>query len=110
MRNTGRLATLRTDQHGVRDMDRHCLIDHTSLPSLALRTHMLFRYIQALDNHFADLWHGPRNGPLLPLILTCDNQDGITPLDIHLGKVERLLLFFFSCHLYPSIALPAQAK
>src|SRR5690242_6135587 len=82
-------------------MDWHCFINYASLPSLALRTHVFLCNIQALNNDFADLWHCPRNHPLLPSILSCDDQDGITLLDIHFGKVQRFLLFLFCCHLLP---------
>src|SRR6266567_2747244 len=83
-------------------MNRHCLLNHASLAGLALRAYMLLNHIQAFNNNLVELWHSPRDCSLLSLILTCDNQDGITLLDIHLGEVERLFLFLLYCHLYSS--------
>src|SRR6266568_6107825 len=62
---------------------------------------MLLCDIQAFNNHLVDLWQRPRNDPLLSSILACDNQDGITFLDIHFGKVKRLFLFLSYCHIFP---------
>src|SRR5713226_8741206 len=62
---------------------------------------MLFRYVEAFNNDLVDLRQRPRNGASFPLILAGSNQDGITLLDIHLGKMERLFLFFFDCHTFP---------
>src|SRR5437763_3964322 len=62
---------------------------------------MLFSDVEALNNDFVDLWQRPRNRSSLPPILAGDNQDGITLFDVHLGKVERLLLFLFCCHIFP---------
>src|SRR5215469_13384099 len=62
---------------------------------------MLLRNIQALDNHFADLRQRPRNRPLLAFILACNNQDGITFLDVHLGEVQGLFFFLLYCHIFP---------
>jgi hypothetical protein len=94
-----RLSTLGTNQHRIRDVDRHGLVDHASLTRLALRTHMLLDNIQTFNDHLVNLWHGPRNRSSLSPILTRNDQDGVTLLDIHLGQVERLLLFLFCCHL-----------
>src|SRR5712692_4461932 len=94
-------ATLGADQHGVRDLQRHRFLDHASLTSLTLRANMLFRYVEAFNNDLVDLRQCPRNGASFPFILAGSNQDGVTLLDIHLGKMERLLLFFFDCHTFP---------
>src|SRR6266851_984224 len=62
---------------------------------------MLFRYVEAFNNDLVDLRQRTRNCAFFPLILAGSNQDGITLLDIHLGKMERLFLFFFDCHTFP---------
>jgi hypothetical protein len=98
MCNAGGLTTLGAFEHDVGDLDRHSLLDHASLPSLALRANMFFDNIEALNNNLADLWHRPRNHSFLPFVLASDNQNGITLFDIHLGKVERLFLFLLCCH------------
>jgi hypothetical protein len=82
-------------------MDRHRFFDDASLAGLTLGTHMLLCDIKAFHYHFIDLWHGPRNCPLLPPILAGDDQDGVTFLNVHLGKMERLFLFLSYCHLLP---------
>src|SRR5712692_3388824 len=101
MTNACRLTTLGTDEHRVRDMDRHSFLDDASLASLALRADMLFRDVQAFDDYLADLWQCPRNGSLLSSILAGDVSDGVAFLDIHFGEVEGFFLFLFYCHLLP---------
>src|SRR5579872_2359254 len=99
--NAGRLTTLGTDEHGVGNLQRHGLFDHATLAGLAPGANMFFDDVQALNNHFVVLWHCPRDRSLLPSILPGDNQDGITLLDIHLGKMQRFLLFLSYCHFLP---------
>src|SRR2546425_2582764 len=101
MRHPRWFTTLGTNEHSIRDMNRHRFINDASLASLALRFDMLLHHIQALNNYLVDLWHCPGNDPLFSSILTGDNQDGITFLDIHFGKMERLLLFLSYCHIFP---------
>src|SRR5207249_2544204 len=97
------LTAFGADKHRVRDMDGHSFLDDASLASLALGADMLFRDVQAFDDYLADLWQCPRNGPLLAPILTSNDQDGITLLNIHFGEVEGFFLFLFCCHLLPHI-------
>src|SRR5437588_7936089 len=99
MPNSCRLPTLGTNEHCVRDVDWHGLVNHASLTGLTLRAHMLLDNIQAFNDDLVNLWHGPRYRSLLPPVLTCNDQDGVSLLDIHLGKMEWLLLFLFCCHL-----------
>ena len=90
---------------------RHCLFDHAALAVCPCGRTCFFDNVQALNNNFVDLWHCPRDRPLLPFILTCDNQDGVTLLDIHLGEMQRLFLFLLLLPFFSSLeALQAQAK
>jgi hypothetical protein len=82
-------------------VDWHRLLDNAPLTGLALRTYMLFDNIESFNDDIIVLWHSPRNRTLIPSILACDNQNGITLLDLHFGEVKRLFLFLFYCHLFP---------
>src|SRR5579884_710998 len=99
--NTCRLAALGADQHSVGDMDRHSLLDNASLCCPVLRAYMLLDEVEPLNDDLVHLWHRPRDHALLPSILAGQNNDGIAFLNIHLGKVERSLLFLFYCHIFP---------
>src|SRR5579883_213700 len=99
--NTCRPTALGADQHSVGDMDRHSLLDNASLGRPVLRAHMLLDKVETLNNDLVHLWHRPRDHALLPSILAGQNNDGIAFLNIHPGKVERLLLFLFYCHIFP---------
>src|SRR5437899_6796380 len=92
------LAALGAHQHSVGDLNGHSFIDNAALASLTLRFHMLFYHIQTFHHNLIDLWHRPRNRPLLPLILSSEYQHGITLLDIHLGKVQWFFLLLLHCH------------
>jgi hypothetical protein len=99
--NARGLITLGAFEHHIRDMQGHRLLDDAALSCLSLRADVLFDDIPSLYDHFADLGERPRNGAFLPLIFAGNDQNGVTPFDIHFAKMERLFLFVFYCHLFP---------
>src|SRR5215471_17717420 len=72
MGHPGGLATLGADQHRVGDVNGHGFVDHAALASLALRFHMLFDHVQALDHDFFYLWQGFGNRSLFALIFASE--------------------------------------
>src|SRR5438045_1943767 len=60
------LATLGADQHCVRDMQRHRLLDDAPLPGLTLRANVFLRDVEALYDDFVHLGQCSRHCSLLP--------------------------------------------